>query len=406
MQMKLAQRTFVVTTISLSLFLSGQPLATMASQHKPTLAQIEAAKKAEAQKRKVALEAQKKLAKAKGNLKALTSIANAAQDKYLDARADLRKAIIKTEAATEEVRKASEAVALTHREIGKLAIHAYTSGGGLSDMESVLSASGPQEMIDRISTLENLGTRNKTVLNRFKAAVVVSENAKRLAEIAKEEQEVVTEKVAAAKKEADGAKAEQQKEVDKLQAVQDKLQRDLASAKNVRITLEQRRQLAILEEARANEATKVTGQSRVWKAGNPGGAANTRATTAQRLGAVEFAKKQVLAGKPYVWGDEGPRAFDCSGLVYAAYKSVGLGWPVWDRLNSGLYYTYTKQIPLAQVQPGDLLFYSYKGTISTIHHMSIYAGEGMMWEARSTKSGLRYSSIYSIDGLMPYVGRV
>lgn len=406
MQMKILQRTSLVTTLSLSLLLAGQPIPAIASQHKPTLAQIEAAKKAEAQKRKVALQAQKKLEKAKGNLKALTTIANEAQDKYLDARADLKKAIVKTEAAAEEVRKASEAVALTHREIGKLAIHAYTSGGGLSDVESVLSASGPQEIMDRISTLENLGARNKTVLTRFKAAVVVSENAKRLALIAEKEQKEVTQKVAAAKKQAEDAKAEQQKEVDKLQAVQDKLQRDLASAKNVRITLEQRRQLAILEETRANEATKVTGQSKVWKAGNPGGAANTRATTAQRLGAVEFAKKQVLAGKPYVWGDEGPRAFDCSGLVYAAYKSVGLGWPVWDRLNSGLYYTYTKQIPLAQVQPGDLLFYSYKGTISTIHHMSIYAGDGMMWEARSTKSGLRYSSIYSIDGLMPFVGRV
>jgi cell wall-associated NlpC family hydrolase len=125
-----------------------------------------------------------------------------------------------------------------------------------------------------------------------------------------------------------------------------------------------------------------------------------------RLKAVEFAKRQVLAGKPYVWGDEGPNTFDCSGLVYAAYKSAGLGWPIWDRLNSSLYYTYVKQIPLSEMQPGDLLFYSYKGTVSTIHHMSIYAGNEMMWEARSTKSGLRFSNIYSMDGLMPYAGRV
>jgi len=83
-----------------------------------------------------------------------------------------------------------------------------------------------------------------------------------------------------------------------------------------------------------------------------------------------------------------------------------LGWPNWDRLNSGLDYTYTKQIPISEIQPGDLLFYSYKGTISTIHHMSIYAGNGMMWEARSTATGLKYSSIYSVDGMMPYAGRV
>jgi cell wall-associated NlpC family hydrolase len=280
------------------------------------------------------------------------------------------------------------------------------NGGGLTDLESILSSSGPQDLIDNLSTLENLGVGNRTSLKRFKAAEDIAQRAKAVAEVAKQKQVEVTTRVAATKKEADDAKAEQQKEVNKLQAVQDKLQRDLASAKKVRITLEQKRQLAILEETRANEATKVTGQSKIWRTGGPTGAKSSRTSETQRLKAVEFAKRQVLAKKPYVWGDEGPNAFDCSGLVYAAYKYAGLGWPNWDRLNSGLYYTYTKQIPLAEIQPGDLLFYSYKGTISTIHHMSIYAGNGMMWEANSKNVGLIYSSIYSVKGLMPFGGRV
>ena len=322
------------------------------------------------------------------------------------AQGELVAATKKSKAAAASFQEATAAVASTHREIGKLAIHAYTSGGGLSDLEAVLSANGPQEMIDRLSTIENLGVKNKTTLTRFKAAEAAAQEAKVVADAAKEEQRVVTERVAAAKKVADDAQAEQQKEVDKLQAVQDKLQRDLASAKKVRVTLEQRRQLALLEEARANEATKVTGQSRVWRAGGPTGVSSSRTTEAIRLKAVEFAKRQVLAGKPYVWGDEGPNSFDCSGLVYAAYKSAGIGWPNWDRLNSALYYRYIKQIPLSEMQPGDLLFYSYDGTTSKIHHMSIYAGNEMMWEARSTKSGLKYSNIYSMPGMMPYAGRV
>lgn len=377
-----------------------------ATNHKPTLAQIEAAKKAELEKKAVADAAMKRLAKARGNLRLLTALANKAEARYQVAQSQLVKATALAQKAAADYQEAAAAVASTHREIGKLAVNAYTSGGGLSDLESVLSASGPQEMIDRISTLENLGASNKTALKRFKAAEAIAQEAKKVAEAAKETQRVITAKVAAVKKEADDAKTEQQKEVNKLQAVQDKLQRDLASAKKVRITLEQKRQLAILEETRANEASKVKGQSKVWKTGGPNGKSTSRTTEAQRAQAVEFAKRQVLARKPYVWGNEGPSSFDCSGLVYAAYKSAGLGWPIWDRLNSGLYYTYTKQIPLAEMQPGDLLFYSYKGTISTIHHMSIYAGNGMMWEARSTKSGLRFSSIYSVDGLMPYAGRV
>lgn len=393
---------FLAIALTLQTGMSGA----LAVNHKPTLAQIEAAKKEELAKKKVADAAMQRLLKARGNLKQLTLLANQAQARFQTAQNELIKATAIAVKAAADYQEAAAAVVFTHREIGKLAINAYTSGGGLTDIEALLSASGPQEMIDRLNTLENLGAGNKTALKRFKAAEEIAQAAKLEAEIAKEAQRVVTLKVAAAKKEADDAKAEQQKEVNKLQAVQDKLQRELASAKKVRITLEQKRQLAILEETRANEAGKVKNQSKIWKGGGPTGKSSSRTTEAQRLQAVEFAKKQVLARKPYVWGDEGPNAFDCSGLVYAAYKSAGLGWPIWDRLNSGLYYTYTKQIPLSEMQPGDLIFYSYKGTISTIHHMSIYAGGGMMWEARSTKSGLRYSNIYSVPGMMPYAGRV
>lgn len=399
-------KILIIQIILISLSMTVLPTPGNATSHKPTLAQIEAAKKLEAAKKKVAADAFKRLEKARGNLRALTTIAKAAEAKYVAARKELARATAKSLVATKIYEEAVASVAFTHREIGKLAVHAYRSGGSLSDLEVLLDSRGPQELIDRITTLDNLGASNKTTLMRFKSAEEIAQQAKVIAVAAQEEQRAVTIRVAEAKKEATDARAEQQKEVDKLQAVQDKLQRDLASAKKVRITLEQRRQLAILEETRANEATKVTGQAKIWRTGGPTGVSSSRTSQAQRLKAVEFAKRQVLAKKPYVWGDEGPNTFDCSGLVYAAYKYAGLGWPIWDRLNSGLYYTYTKQIPLSEMEPGDLLFYSYKGTISTIHHISIYAGEGMMWEARSTKSGLRFSNIYSVDGLMPYAGRV
>ena len=377
-----------------------------ASKHKPTLKQIEAAKQIEEEKRKITEEATKQLLREQQGLKRLVALALVAKWKYLSAKNELLVATKESARAAKIYSKASVLVNETHRQIGKLAVNAYVVGSGFTDLEAILSASGPQEMMDRISTLENLGSGNKTALNRFQAAEEVAQRAKIAANLAREKQALITIKVASAKMEADAAEAEQQKEVDKLQAVQDQLQRDLASAKKVRITLEQKRQLAILEETRSIEAGKVKGQAKIWKTGGPTGKSTFRTTEAQRLKAVEFAKKQVLANKPYVWGDEGPDSFDCSGLVYAAYKYAGLGWPIWDRLNSGLYYTYTKQIPLSEIQPGDLIFYSYKGTISTIHHMSIYAGNGMVWEARSTKTGLRYSDMYSVDGMMPFAGRV
>ena len=293
-----------------------------------------------------------------------------------------------------------------HRVIGKLAGNAYILGGSMSDIAPLLSANGPQDLIDQLSTLNTLGARNSTALDRYKAAEIVARAAKKKADEAKAVQEVATAKVAAAKKVADDAQALQQKEVNKLRAVQDKLMKELLKARAARVTLEQQRQLALLEESQANTAATTINQAKVWPNLGFKGRSTSRTTEAQRAAAVAFAKKQVQARKPYIWGSEGPNSFDCSGLVYAAYRAAGLNWPNWDRLNSALYSGYTKHVSLNELQPGDLLFYSYKGTISTIHHITIYAGGGMMWEANSKSKGLLYSSIYSVKGLMPFGGRV
>ncbi len=378
----------------------------IAATPKPTLAQIEAAKKAEAAKKKIADEAAKKLAAANQTLRTLTAKANAAQALYTKAKQELATATAAANAAAEYARETQLAVAEAHRVIGKLAANAYIMGGSLTDIEPLLSANGPQDLIDQISTLDKLGMQNTVALERYRAAEVIARAAKVKADEAKIVQETATAKVASAKKVADDARTLQQKEVNKLQAIQDKLARELASAKKVRITLEQQRALALLEESLANTAATTGGQKKVWPDIGFKGRSTIRTNDAQRAVAVAFAKKQVTARKPYIWGSEGPNSFDCSGLVYAAYKSAGLGWPNWDRLNSALYAGYTKHVSLNELVPGDLLFYSYKGTISSIHHISIYAGNGMMWEANSKDKGLLYSNIYSVKGLMPFGGRV
>jgi len=373
---------------------------------KPTVAEIEAAKKVEAAKKKIADAQAKKLAAANQSLRALTAKANAAAAVYRKAQAELAVATSLAMAAAKHAAETAAAVAEAHKTIGRLASNAYIMGGSMSDIQPLLSANGPQDLIDQLSTLSTLGAQNSVALAQFKEAEAAAKKAKAAADAAKAVQQVATDKVAATKKLADDAKAEQAKEVAKLQKVQDELMRQLMSARKVRTTLEQQRQLALLEESQANTATQTGGQKNVWPDIGFKGRSTIRTTQDQRDIAVAFAKKQVLARKPYIWGSEGPSSFDCSGLVYAAYKSAGLGWPNWDRLNSALYSGYTKHVSLKELVPGDLLFYSYKGTISTIHHITIYAGNGMMWEANSKDRGLLYSNIYSVKGLMPFGGRV
>jgi cell wall-associated NlpC family hydrolase len=66
---------------------------------------------------------------------------------------------------------------------------------------------------------------------------------------------------------------------------------------------------------------------------------------------VAYARHQV--GVPYSWGGASPSAgFDCSGLVYAAYRSIGRAIPhsSWDQLRLG------RSVRFGRLRAGDLLF--------------------------------------------------
>lgn len=398
------QRRVLACVLAIGFIVGTTPA--YAKTPKPTLAQIQAAKNAEAAKRAAANTAAAKLAAANQTLRQLSAAADAARARYVRAQQQLAVAIKISQAATLHAQLTSAAVSTAHRTIGKLATNAYIMGGGLTDIEPLLSSNGPQDLVDRLSTLSTIGAHNSTALDRYKAAQVVAAAAQRQADQAKAAQVRATTVVASSKKAADEAKSAQQAEVDKLQKVQDELMREFASARKVRVTLEQQRQLALLEEANARKAAQTPGQKSIWDDRGFKGRASFISTLAQRNAAVAYAKKQVLARKPYVWGAQGPNSYDCSGLVFAAYRAAGLNWPYWSRLNAALYSVSTMHVKLNMLVPGDLLFYSYDGTVGNIHHVGIYAGDGMMWEANSTRYGLLYSSIYSVKGMMPFGGRV
>ena len=384
--------------------MASVPEIAFAKTPKPTLAQIAAAKAAEIAKQSAAAAAQSKLNSATKTLRQLSALADAAAARYRKAQADLVVAIAQAHTAAAHYAIAQASVSQANKTIGRMAQNAYIMGSGFTDLESVLHATGPQDLMDRLSTLNSLGANNSAALARFKAASIVAQAAKVEADRTKAAQVVATNQVAATKKAADDSKAIQQKEVNRLRAVQNQLAKELANARNVRITLEQQRQLALLEEASAAKAAVTPNQYRVW-GGTFKGRTTIRSTDSIRAAAVAYATKQVKARKPYVWGAQGPNSFDCSGLVYAAYKA-GLGYPNWSRLNAALYFVDTQRVPLSQLVPGDLLFYSYDGSVQNIHHITIYAGNGKMWEANSTKAGLLFSDMYSIKGLMPSGGRV
>jgi cell wall-associated NlpC family hydrolase len=94
-----------------------------------------------------------------------------------------------------------------------------------------------------------------------------------------------------------------------------------------------------------------------------GGSRNGRATRVQKLTrrVVAYARHQI--GIAYSWGGASPSTgFDCSGLVYAAYRSIG--WKIprssWDQLRAG------RPVRFARLRPGDLLFTEGGGHVQLV----------------------------------------
>lgn len=115
--------------------------------------------------------------------------------------------------------------------------------------------------------------------------------------------------------------------------------------------------------------------------------------------AVATALAQV--GTPYVWGGAAPGGFDCSGLVMYAWASAGVSLPHYTVSQ----YDATTQIPIADAQPGDIVFYDIPGEGAQPAHEALYIGNGQVVSANQPGTNVQTQSMY-YDGTIMGVGRV
>jgi len=117
-----------------------------------------------------------------------------------------------------------------------------------------------------------------------------------------------------------------------------------------------------------------------------------RGADSRAIAALKFALAQ--RGDPYVWSEEGPNAYDCSGLMYAAYRSKAAGNFPLTRVSRDQYWqTRNKVVDRYSLLPGDLLFFSSTSSWTGIHHVAMYAGDGMMVEAPRTGLNVRLTPV-------------
>ncbi|MFE9337311.1 NlpC/P60 family protein [Streptomyces sp. NPDC007063] len=270
--------------------------------------------------------------------------------------------------AQAELGRARSVLARERRRAGELARQQYRSGGtGIPPAVRMLLTRNPHRLLDRGHLLQRAADDQADTLRRLAQGQRRHTAAVRKARAAVSRQERLADR-----------KKHQRNEVRKrLRKVE-----GLLSS----LTGEQLARLNALEGERTDAA-----QQKLVAGGalDPSGAG--RPASAQGQKALDWALEQI--GKPYVWGAEGPGAFDCSGLTRQAWHHAGREIP---RTSQGQWRQLPK-VELAELRPGDLVIYFERAT-----HVALYAGGGRVVQAPRPGSEVRLTDL-AVD---PPIGAV
>ena len=249
-------------------------------------------------------------------------------------------------------------------------------GGGVDITGQLLGSTDDTTFLSGLSTIQNETDRSMTDLQTLQV------EQGRL-DTLRGQQESITESLKADREAKEKLAKEYEVKEAEAQQVYD------------RLSSEEQERLRKLEEEAAREREARESTSPSPSPGRGGDKSDPPATPSPGGGseraqqAVSYALAQV--GKGYVMGTAGPSTFDCSGLMYAAYKQVGISLP----RTSQAQFSAGTSVSKGDLQPGDLVFY-YGG----ITHVGMYIGNGQIVHAANPRSGVVTASLNS----MPYQG--
>jgi cell wall-associated NlpC family hydrolase len=265
-----------------------------------------------------------------------TDAYNAAEEKAQQQSAqlvELAKKIVKGQERLAELKDRAGAAA-----------RAQYRGGGLPDEAHLLLSDNPQEFLDGAGRVLQGQRATKGLLGEMT-------RTQQDLELYAQDASAQWKKLEAGRK----AKAAATKKVEQRIAAAEELES--------RLEKKEKERLAELEEAAAHRAQTTWLDSGVLDE-------TQGSASEQGKKAVEFATAQL--GKPYEWGAEGPKTFDCSGLTSQAWAHAGHPVP---RTSQEQW----KQLPhvaVADMRPGDLVIY-----FADASHVALYVGDGAIVHA-------------------------
>ncbi|MDQ0405631.1 C40 family peptidase [Streptomyces sp. NPDC048232] len=244
------------------------------------------------------------------------------------------------------------------RSASKIAMRAGVAGGVLSTL-AVAGASGSANAAEPVTQTLELPT-------------LTADLAAQVAQSADVTQQAASSYELRAERDAAAAKAAKQAKADLADA-----KKKAAEAKKK--AEEAERKEAAERAARSAERTTLSASADTGTSSSSDSGTSTSTATGSAAAVVAFAQAQV--GKAYVSGATGPSAYDCSGLVQAAFKQVGVSLPRVSQDQS----TAGTQVGLDNLQPGDILYW---GGAGSAYHVGIYVGDGMFVGAQNSSTGV------------------
>ncbi|KUH35579.1 MULTISPECIES: C40 family peptidase [Streptomyces] len=252
------------------------------------------------------------------------------------------------------------------RSSSKLALRAGVAGGVLS---TIAVAASPAQAEPVTETIEMPTLTNVDLSGALSSAVAASAEATQQDALV---QDLRAQEDAAAGKAAKDAKTAKDQAERKAEA-----ERKAQEAEE-KARAEARERASRTAERTTLSASSNSGDSDGGSSSSDSGSSRSTAT-GSAAAIVDFARAQI--GDAYVMGATGPNAWDCSGLVQAAYRQAGIDLP---RV-SGAQSSMGTSVSLSDLQPGDILYW---GSRSGSYHVAIYVGGGNFVGAQNPGTGV------------------
>jgi cell wall-associated NlpC family hydrolase len=416
-----------VTALALSLVtgLGGVAAASAADGHHvyPSKQQVQHARHQVAQAADDVAGIKAALVQADLRLQAASMRAEKAAEHFNGARWELQQARREARVADRHAAIAAKDVRQQRHSYAATVVSSYELGPSLSPLAAVTSGDGLPGVISKMATLQNAQDAMDHTYDSFRASSTLAGVASAQAEAARAHAETLAAQAREARDHAAAAAAAADSATEAIAAQKTQLIHRLARLQHVSVSLAEQRQAGI--EQAAQEAAQQAAEAAARRKERQQAAAQAQQQTDQTpsngptdpptsdptpepsgptspppppqtppapasgaSAAISFARQQI--GDPYVWGAAGPNAWDCSGLTMGAWRAGGISLPHY----SVAQYEQSTPISRGSLKPGDLVFWGSSSSSSSIYHVALYVGNGMIIQAPRTGRDVEEVSMY------------